>query len=98
MNACLNRGRRAGFTPGICFASKHAEQTAGASPTRIAFGGGPAARASSADTSVSIHLLTNDTGCTWRHLYDPATGAQEPFRSGYANVACEGETAPPHEH
>ena len=47
----------------------------------------------SAETSVSIHLLTNDTGCTWRHLYDPETGAQEPFRSGYANVACDGETA-----
>jgi 3-mercaptopropionate dioxygenase len=49
----------------------------------------------STDTSVSIHLLTNDTGCTWRHLYDPETGAQEPFRSGYANVACEGDSAPP---
>ena len=45
----------------------------------------------SADTSVSIHLLTNDTGCTWRHTYDPETGAQEPFRSGYANVACPPE-------
>lgn len=42
----------------------------------------------SAATSVSIHLLTNDTGCTWRHTYDPETGSQQPFRSGYANVAC----------
>jgi 3-mercaptopropionate dioxygenase len=47
----------------------------------------------SAETSVSIHLLTNDTGCTWRHLYDPETGAQEPFRSGYANVACDERVA-----
>jgi predicted metal-dependent enzyme (double-stranded beta helix superfamily) len=52
----------------------------------------------SAETSVSIHLLTNDTGCTWRHLYDLETGAQEPFRSGYANVACAGEAAPPERH
>ncbi len=48
----------------------------------------------SAGTSVSIHLLTNDTGCTWRHLYDPATGSQEPFRSGYSNMACDGESEP----
>ena len=46
----------------------------------------------SAETSISIHLLTNDTGCTWRHTYDPETGSQEPFRSGYANVACADES------
>jgi 3-mercaptopropionate dioxygenase len=45
-------------------------------------------RTTSADTSVSIHLLTNDTGCVWRHAYDPDTGASRPFRSGYVNVAC----------
>ena len=45
-------------------------------------------RTTSAETSVSIHLLTNDTGCTWRHVFDPETGASEPFRSGYANVDC----------
>jgi predicted metal-dependent enzyme (double-stranded beta helix superfamily) len=45
----------------------------------------------SADTSVSIHLLTNDTGCTWRHTYDPETGSTHPFRSGYTNVACPPE-------
>jgi predicted metal-dependent enzyme (double-stranded beta helix superfamily) len=39
-------------------------------------------------TSVSIHLLTNDTGCVWRHAYDPATGDARPFRSGYVNVTC----------
>ena len=33
-------------------------------------------RTTSAETSVSIHLLTNDTGCTWRHSYDPGTGAR----------------------
>jgi predicted metal-dependent enzyme (double-stranded beta helix superfamily) len=47
----------------------------------------------SAGTSVSIHLLTNDTGCTWRHTYDPETGSQQPFRSGYANVACPPEAS-----
>ena len=46
-------------------------------------------RTTSAETSVSIHLLTNDTGCVWRHAYDAATGATTPFRSGYVNVACE---------
>jgi predicted metal-dependent enzyme (double-stranded beta helix superfamily) len=45
-------------------------------------------RTTSAETSVSIHLLTNDTGCVWRHAYDPATGHASPFRSGYVNVAC----------
>ena len=46
-------------------------------------------RTTSAETSVSIHLLANDTGCAWRHTFDPATGAAQPFRSGYANAACE---------
>src|SRR5213595_1868092 len=45
-------------------------------------------RTTSVQTSVSIHLLTNDTGCVWRHAYDPGTGAVMPFRSGYVNVAC----------
>jgi 3-mercaptopropionate dioxygenase len=46
-------------------------------------------RTTSDVTSVSIHLLTNDTGCVWRHAYDPESGAATPFRSGYVNVACE---------
>jgi len=48
-------------------------------------------RTTSAESSVSIHLLTNDTGCVWRHTYDPATGEVAPFRSGYVNVACADE-------
>jgi 3-mercaptopropionate dioxygenase len=48
-------------------------------------------RTTSAETSVSIHLLTNDTGCVWRHSYDPHSGAEAPFRSGYANAACESD-------
>jgi len=48
-------------------------------------------RTTSAQTSVSIHLLTNDTGCVWRHAFDPASGEARPFRSGYVNVACEDE-------
>jgi len=43
----------------------------------------------SAQTSVSIHLLTNDTGCVWRHAFEPGSGARTPFRSGYVNVPCE---------
>ena len=46
-------------------------------------------RTTSAETSVSIHLLTNDTGCVWRHSYDPESGEEHAFRSGYVNVPCE---------
>jgi predicted metal-dependent enzyme (double-stranded beta helix superfamily) len=46
-------------------------------------------RTTSADTSVSIHLLTNDTGCVWRHSFDAESGEERPFRSGYVNVACD---------
>ena len=46
-------------------------------------------RTTSPETSVSIHLLTNDTGCVWRHSYDADSGEPSPFRSGYVNVACD---------
>jgi len=46
-------------------------------------------RTTSAETSVSIHLLTNDTGCVWRHAFDSDSGEEIPFRSGYVNVSCE---------
>ena len=46
-------------------------------------------RTTSPETSVSIHLLTNDTGCVWRHAFDPESGAEQPFRSGYVNVTCD---------
>jgi 3-mercaptopropionate dioxygenase len=55
-------------------------------------------RTTSPETSVSIHLLTNDTGCVWRHAYDPASGAAEPFRSGYVNVPCDDEPRPSPQH
>ena len=45
-------------------------------------------RTTSTETSVSIHLLTNDTGCVWRHTFDPESGRRAPFRSGYVNVDC----------
>jgi predicted metal-dependent enzyme (double-stranded beta helix superfamily) len=48
-------------------------------------------RTTSPDTSVSIHLLTNDTGCVWRHAYDAGSGEVTPFRSGYVNVLCDEE-------
>jgi len=41
------------------------------------------------ESSVSIHLLTNDTGCVWRHTFDPESGERSPFRSGYVNVDCD---------
>src|SRR5690348_5632706 len=46
-------------------------------------------RTTSPETSVWIHLLTNDTGCVWRHSFDPDSGEEHPFRSGYVNVPCE---------
>src|SRR3954470_6704234 len=45
-------------------------------------------RTTSAETSVSIHLLTNDTGCVWRHAFDVETGEERAFRSGYVNADC----------
>ena len=45
-------------------------------------------RTTSPETSVSLHLLTNDTGCVWRHAFDEDTGEASPFRSGYVNVDC----------
>ena len=51
-------------------------------------------RTTSAETSVSIHLLANDTGCVWRHTYDELTGEASEFRSGYVNAEClNGEPA-----
>lgn len=46
-------------------------------------------RTTSDVTSVSIHLLANDTGCVLRHTFDPESGDVSPFRSGYVNRACE---------
>jgi predicted metal-dependent enzyme (double-stranded beta helix superfamily) len=46
-------------------------------------------RTISPETSVSLHLLANDTGCIWRHAYDPETAQVRPFRSGYVNRPCE---------
>lgn len=49
-------------------------------------------RTTSSETSVSIHLLTNDTGCVWRHAFDPETGAATAFRSGYVNASCRDDS------
>jgi 3-mercaptopropionate dioxygenase len=51
-------------------------------------------RTTSPETSVSIHLLSNDTGCVWRHSFDPESGEEQPFRSGYVNVACDDDDEP----
>ena len=52
-------------------------------------------RTTSQETSVSVHLLANDTGRVWRHTYDDLTGEASPFRSGYVNAACSnGEPKP----
>ena len=50
-------------------------------------------RTTSPETSVSLHLLTNDIGCVWRHTWDPGSGAAKPFRSGYVNTECEEDDA-----
>ncbi len=49
-------------------------------------------RTISQETSVSIHLLANDTGCVLRHVYDERTGEAQPFRSGYVNAECPNGT------
>jgi predicted metal-dependent enzyme (double-stranded beta helix superfamily) len=49
-------------------------------------------RTTSDVTSVSIHLLANDTGCVLRHTFDERTGEARPFRSGYVNAGCHGAT------
>lgn len=46
------------------------------------------------DPSVSLHLLGNDIGCTWRHRYEPQEHRVYPFRSGYSNEACPEGTTP----
>ncbi len=48
-------------------------------------------RTTSAETSVSLHLLGNDNGCIWRHRFDPETDSAQPFRSGWLNVDCRDE-------
>jgi len=47
--------------------------------------------------SVSLHLLGNDIGCTWRHRYEPRESRVYSFRSGYSNETCadEGAGRPP---
>lgn len=45
------------------------------------------------EPSVSIHLLTNDTACVWRHRFDPDEGTVTPFRSGYSNAPCADDVA-----
>ena len=50
-------------------------------------------RTTSHETSVSIHLLANVTGCAWRHTYDEPSGEACPFRSGYVNAECSNDNA-----
>ncbi len=45
-------------------------------------------RTLSGTASVSLHLLANDTGCIWRHAFNPDTSEVRPFRSGYVNRDC----------
>jgi predicted metal-dependent enzyme (double-stranded beta helix superfamily) len=45
-------------------------------------------RTTSPDTSLSIHVVANDTGCVWCHTYDEQTGDVNPFRSGYVTAEC----------
>jgi len=45
-------------------------------------------------SSISIHLLANDTACVWRHKFNPDAGTVTAFRSGYANAPCPAEATP----
>ena len=42
----------------------------------------------SAEPSISLHLLANDTGCVIRQKFDEATGRVDAFRSGWSNRPC----------
>ncbi len=46
-------------------------------------------KTTSPTASISLHLLANDIGCIWRHMYDPEKSKISPFRSGYTNVECD---------
>lgn len=43
----------------------------------------------SAEPSISLHLLGTDVGCILRNRFEPETGVVYPFRSGYTNKACD---------
>ena len=47
-------------------------------------------RTTSAVTSVSIHLLANDTGCVLRHTYDEETGRGAPVSLGLRQCGLRG--------
>lgn len=47
-------------------------------------------RTTSAEASISIHLLGNDVGCVLRHSFEPSIEAVAEFRSGYSNIGCDG--------
>ena len=48
-----------------------------------------AVETTSAEPSVSVHLLGADVGCIQRHAFDPDHEHVERFQSGYTNVECE---------
>ena len=47
----------------------------------------------SAEPSISLHLLANDTGCVIRQKFDEATGRVDVFRSGWSNKPCLDQVA-----
>jgi 3-mercaptopropionate dioxygenase len=47
----------------------------------------------SAEPSVSLHLLANDTGCVTRQKFDETTGRVDAFRSGWSNKPCLDQVA-----
>jgi 3-mercaptopropionate dioxygenase len=47
----------------------------------------------SAEPSISLHLLANDTGCVTRQKFDEATGRVDAFRSGWSNKPCLDQVA-----
>jgi 3-mercaptopropionate dioxygenase len=47
----------------------------------------------SAEPSISLHLLANDTGCVTRQKFDETTGRVDAFRSGWSNKPCLDQVA-----
>jgi 3-mercaptopropionate dioxygenase len=50
-----------------------------------------AVQTTSAEASISLHLLANDTGCVVRHAFEPEQSRVRSFKSGYSNVECPPE-------
>ena len=55
-----------------------------------------AVKSTSQSASVSIHILSNDTGCILCHQFILESHRVKSFRSGYSNAPCQEEEEKEH--